>query len=68
MANEERSHYRYVSTLSYWARRVPGVRHLDLDLYQYCPRCKQPEAFCEVKPTTACGMVTDSRSVGPVLR
>lgn len=51
-SNAERSHYRYVSTLSYWARRVRGVRHLDLDLYQYCPRCFTPEVFFEVKPAT----------------
>ena len=49
VTNVERNHRRYVSTASYWARDVKNVRHLDCDLFQYCPKCKRPEMFFEVK-------------------
>ena len=47
--NQERTGQRHVTQLSGLARKVEGVRHCDLDLYQFCPRCKRPELFAEVK-------------------
>lgn len=47
--NTERTGQRRLTKLSGIARRIEGVRHLDCDLFQYCPRCKHPQAFMEVK-------------------
>lgn len=33
--------------LSTVCRRVEGVRHIDIDMAQTCPRCLQPECFME---------------------
>jgi hypothetical protein len=38
-----------VSRLSKVARTVENVRHIDIDLIQWCPLCKRPELFAEVK-------------------
>jgi hypothetical protein len=48
-SNKEFSHRRFVTTMSYWARLVQHVRHLDMDLYQYCEDCLMPEVFFEGK-------------------
>ena len=34
-------------TLSTFARHIPDVRHVDIDLMQVCPRCDQPEMVME---------------------
>lgn len=47
--NAERTGQRKVTKLSAAARTIEGVRHVDIDLMQYCPSCKRPEAFFEVK-------------------
>lgn len=47
--NVERTGKRRLTRLSGIARKVEGVRHLDIDLTQWCPLCSRPEAFCEVK-------------------
>lgn len=47
--NRERSGERHVSRLSSIARKVCDVRGIDIDYVQYCPECKAPQAFCEVK-------------------
>ena len=47
--NTERTGRRHVTQLSGLARMVEDVRHCDLDLYQFCPRCKRPQLFAEVK-------------------
>ena len=47
--NVERTGERKVTRLSAVARRVSGVRHVDIDLVQWCPRCKKPQMFAEVK-------------------
>lgn len=47
--NVERTGQRYVSKLSMIARTVENVRHIDLDLMQYCQFCKKPQLFAEVK-------------------
>ena len=47
--NRERTGQRYVSKTSAIARKIPRVRHTDVDLTQWCPKCKRPEAFIEVK-------------------
>lgn len=47
--NKERTGKRHVTVLSGLARKVADVRHCDLDLYQWCPRCKRPQLFAEVK-------------------
>lgn len=47
--NQERTGKRRVSRLSAIARRVEDVRGIDVDYVQYCPRCRYPQAFCEVK-------------------
>lgn len=49
--NIERSGKRSVTKLSTIARKVPGIRAIDIDLVPYCPRCKHPLAFCESKRT-----------------
>lgn len=54
--NVERTGQRYVSRLSAIARQVEDIRVLDLDLWTYCPYCKRPELFAEVKKY----MVTDA--------
>jgi hypothetical protein len=51
MSNTERDHRRYITTASYWVREVEGIRNQDVDLYQYCPGCGQPEWFMEAKGT-----------------
>lgn len=52
MANEERSGQRNFMPLSKAAREVFGVRHQDIDLVQYCSRCKRPELFMESTSST----------------
>jgi hypothetical protein len=47
--NKERTGQRYVSKTSAIARKIQRVRHVDIDLTQYCPKCKRPQAFMEVK-------------------
>jgi len=47
--NVERTGKRKVTRLSTVARGVEHVRHVDIDLFQFCPDCKKPEAFFEVK-------------------
>jgi len=47
--NKERTGQRYVSRTSAVARKIRHVRHVDIDLTQYCPKCKRPQAFMEVK-------------------
>lgn len=47
--NQERTGRRKVTRLSTVARKVSGVRHFDLDLYQTCEKCKRPQLFAEVK-------------------
>lgn len=47
--NVERTGKRRVSRLSAIARRVEDVRGIDVDYVQYCPACRYPQAFCEVK-------------------
>jgi hypothetical protein len=47
--NERSDGYRKVPAVSGYARPVTGVRHLDLDLYQYCPDCGEPQIFVESK-------------------
>lgn len=47
--NAERTGQRKVTRLSKAARTVENVRHVDIDLFQYCPSCKKPQAFFEVK-------------------
>ena len=51
--NVELTGLRYRPHVSAWARDLNGLRHLDLDLYQYCHVCGQPELVAEVKKTTA---------------
>lgn len=48
--NQERTGKRTVTRLSAIARKVEGIRAIDIDLVPYCPRCGDPLAFCEVKP------------------
>ena len=48
--NRERTGQRPLTQLSGIARKVKGVRHLDVDLYMFCPVCKTPTIFFEVKP------------------
>jgi hypothetical protein len=50
--NEERTGERNFLPLSSAAREVFGVRHQDIDLFQYCPRCKHPEVFIEATSST----------------
>jgi hypothetical protein len=50
-SNRERSHQRRVTTLSYWIRRVPNIRSLDIDQVAYCPVCLQPLVWMETKPS-----------------
>jgi len=46
--NHEKTGHRWQSLLvSRVARKVPNVRHLDLDLYQYCEKCKSIEVMIE---------------------
>lgn len=47
--NREITGRRTVSALSRIARNIENVRHTDLDLTQWCPRCKRPQVFAEVK-------------------
>lgn len=47
--NVERTGRRKVTRLSAIARKVEGIRAIDIDLVPYCPRCGDPLAFCEVK-------------------
>lgn len=47
--NRERTGQRYVSKTSAIARKIRNVRHTDVDLTQWCPKCKRPECFIEVK-------------------
>jgi hypothetical protein len=47
--NVERSGRRHVTRTSSIARSIEDVRHVDIDLCQYCPKCKRPEAYVEVK-------------------
>lgn len=47
--NIERTGERHVTRLSSVARRVENVRGIDVDYVQYCPRCRSPQVFCEVK-------------------
>jgi hypothetical protein len=47
--NQERTGQRSVTKLSTIARGIKNVRHTDVDLTQWCPRCKKPEVFAEVK-------------------
>jgi hypothetical protein len=47
--NQERTGQRYVSKTSAIARKIPRVRHTDVDLTQWCPKCKRPQCFIEVK-------------------
>jgi hypothetical protein len=47
--NRERTSQRSVTRLSTIARTIEKVRHTDVDLTQWCPRCKKPEVFAEVK-------------------
>lgn len=49
--NSERAGRRVVTRLSKVARRVENVRHVDIDLKQYCPSCKRPQLFAESKRT-----------------
>lgn len=47
--NVERSGKRKVTRLSSIARKIEGVRGIDIDYVQYDPRCLHPTAFCESK-------------------
>src|SRR6266704_5117135 len=47
--NFERTGQRKVTRLSTIARKVEGVRGIDIDYVQYDPRCLHPTAFCESK-------------------
>jgi hypothetical protein len=47
--NQERTGKRKVTKLSSVARKVADVRHVDIDLTQWCPGCKRPQVFAEVK-------------------
>jgi hypothetical protein len=47
--NAERSGQRKPTRLSGIARRIENVRHTDVDLTQWCPQCKKPQVFAEVK-------------------
>ena len=47
--NVERTGRRKVTRLSSIARKVEGVRGIDIDYVQYDPRCLHPTAFCESK-------------------
>lgn len=47
--NAERTGKRKVTRLSAIARKVAGIRAIDIDLVPYCPSCGAPLAFCEVK-------------------
>lgn len=47
--NVERTGRRKVTRLSSIARTVKDVRHVDIDLTQWCPQCKRPQIFAEVK-------------------
>jgi hypothetical protein len=47
--NVERTGKRKLTRTSQVARGIRGVRHLDQDLFQWCPDCKRPELFVEVK-------------------
>lgn len=47
--NSERTGQRKLTRLSKVARTVDNVRHVDVDLLQYCAACKNPEAVFEVK-------------------
>jgi hypothetical protein len=49
-SNSERTHKRRVTTLSYWARLVEGVRSLDIDQVFYCAKCYKVLLWCETKP------------------
>lgn len=51
--NTERTGQRYVPRLSTAARKITGVRHTDLDLTQWCPKCRKPQVFAEVKKREA---------------
>lgn len=48
--NIERSFERDL-TFSRFMRTVEGVRHLDLDLYQYCPECMKVQVVFEATAT-----------------
>lgn len=52
MSNEERTGERNFLPLSKAAREVFGLRHQDVDLVQYCNRCKNPEVFIEATSST----------------
>ena len=47
--NVERSGKRKVTRLSSIARKIEGVRGIDIDYVQHCRRCLLPTAFCESK-------------------
>jgi len=47
--NRERTGRRKLTRTSAIARTVQGVRHLDIDLFQYAPCCLKPQLFIEVK-------------------
>jgi hypothetical protein len=47
--NFERTGQRKVTRLSSIARKVEGVRGIDIDYVQHCYRCLRPTAFCESK-------------------
>jgi hypothetical protein len=49
--NVERTGRRKPTRLSAIARAVENVRHTDVDLTQWCPECKKPQVFAEVKST-----------------
>ena len=48
--NRERTGKRKVTELSRIARLVPNVGQIDIDLTQYCRKCRRPQAFMESKP------------------
>lgn len=51
--NRERTGERPLSRLSGIARHVGNVRHTDIDLTQWCPACRRPQVFAEVKSAPA---------------
>lgn len=64
MVNVERSGERNFMPLSSAARGVFGVRHQDIDLVQYCPRCKRPEILIEATSSTGSKYTQVLRIIG----
>lgn len=54
-------------TFSRFMRTVEGVRHLDLDLYQYCPSCSRIQVVFEATATRGFKNTTMTRALAAQL-